>query len=133
MFTWKSHARLKFHFGQNDWYEIHTVLSFISPQFMWTQLKSWLNTKVRFSTEIKSHIGVSSFRLSCERTLMRNDRFFVFFAVWVLFLTFLGRLRIYYLFIYLFIYLVPFPPGLGRLKSVLYFLQFLASLSRGLN
>ena len=24
MFTWKSHASLKFHFSQNDWYEIHT-------------------------------------------------------------------------------------------------------------
>ena len=72
MFTWKSHAGLKFHFGQNDRYEIHTVLSFISPQFMWTQVKSWLNTKVRFSTEMKSHTGLSSFRLSCERTLKRR-------------------------------------------------------------
>ena len=55
-------------FGQNNRYEIHTVLSFISPQFMWTQVKSWLNTEVRFSTEMKSHTGLSSFRLSCERT-----------------------------------------------------------------
>ena len=69
MFTWKSHAGLKFHFSQNDRYEIHTVLSFISPQFMWTQVKSWLNTKVRFSTEMKSHTGLSSFSLSCEWTL----------------------------------------------------------------
>ena len=68
MFTWKSHASLKFHFGQNDRYEIHTILSFISPQFMWTQVKSWLNTKVRYSTEMKSHTGLSSFRLSYERT-----------------------------------------------------------------
>ena len=37
-----------FHFGQNDWYEIHTVLSLTSPQFMWTQVNSWLNTEVRF-------------------------------------------------------------------------------------
>ena len=44
-------------------------LSFISPQFMWTQVKSWLNTEVRFSTKIKSHTGLSSFRLSCESTL----------------------------------------------------------------
>ena len=65
MFTWKSHAGLKFNFGQNDQYEIHTVLSFISPQFMWTQVKSWLNTEVRFSTEMKSHTGLNSVRLSC--------------------------------------------------------------------
>ena len=69
MFLWKSHAGLKFHFGQNDRYEIHTVLRFISPQFMRTQIKNWVNTEVRFSTEIKSHAGLSSFRLSCERTL----------------------------------------------------------------
>ena len=69
MFTWKSHAGLKFHFGQNDRYEIHTVLRFISPQFMRTQIKTWVNTEVRFSTEIKSHAGLSLFGLSCERTL----------------------------------------------------------------
>ena len=34
LFRLKSHAGLKFHFGQNDQYEIHTALSFISPQFM---------------------------------------------------------------------------------------------------
>ena len=60
MFTWKPHASLRFHFGQNDRYRIHTV----SPQFMWTQVKIWL----RFSTEIKSHTSLSSFRLSCEST-----------------------------------------------------------------
>ena len=49
-------------------YETHTVLSFILPQFMGTQVKSWLNTEVRFSTEMKSHTGLNSFRLSCERT-----------------------------------------------------------------
>ena len=42
---------------------------FISSRFMWAQVKSWLNTEVRFSTEMKSHTGLSSFRLSCERTL----------------------------------------------------------------
>ena len=83
MFTWKSHAGLKFHFGQNDQYEI-TVLSFISPQFMWTQVKSWLNTEVRFSTEMKSHTGLSSFRLSCERTL--RQRLAVYFKLDALFL-----------------------------------------------
>ena len=31
--------------------------------------QSWLNTEVRFSTEMKSHTDLSSFRLSCERTL----------------------------------------------------------------
>ena len=41
--------------NENDRYEIHTILSFILPQFMWTQVKSWLNTEVRFSTEVKSH------------------------------------------------------------------------------
>ena len=51
---WKPRAGLKFHFGQNDRYKIHTGLSFILPQFMWTQVKSWLNTEVRFSTEMKS-------------------------------------------------------------------------------
>ena len=65
----KSHAGLKFHFGQNDQYEIHTGLSFIPSKFMWTQVKNWLNTRVRFSTEMKSHAGLRSFRLSCERTL----------------------------------------------------------------
>ena len=54
----------------NDWYEIHTDLSFMSPQFMWTPLKSWLNTEVRFSTEMKSRTGLTSFRLSCEHTLL---------------------------------------------------------------
>ena len=69
MFKSKSPACLKFHFGQNDRYKIHTILSFISPQFMWTQVKSWLDTEVRFSTEMKSHTGLSSFHLSCEGTL----------------------------------------------------------------
>ena len=69
MFTWKSYAGLKFHFGQFDRYEIHTVLSFISPQFMWTQVKSWLNPEVRFSTEMKSHTVLSSFHLSSQRTV----------------------------------------------------------------
>ena len=63
MFTWKSH------FGQNDRYEIHTAFRYISPQFMWTQVESWLNTEVRFSTEMQSHTGLSSFRLLCEHTL----------------------------------------------------------------
>ena len=67
LFTWKSHAGLKFHFGQNDRYGIHTILTSISPQFMWTQVKSWLNIEVRFSTEMKSHTSLSSFRLSFER------------------------------------------------------------------
>ena len=37
--------------------------------FIWTQVKSWLNTDVKFSTEMKSCTGLSSPRLSCERTL----------------------------------------------------------------
>ena len=69
MLTWKCHTGLKFHFSQNDRYEIHTALHYISPQFMWTQVESWLNTKVRFSTEMKSHTGLSLFRLLCEHTL----------------------------------------------------------------
>ena len=69
LFTWKSHADWKFHFDQSDRYEIHTGLSFIFPQFMWTQIKGWLNTEVRFSTDMKSHTGLSSYRFSCERTL----------------------------------------------------------------
>ena len=68
-FTWKSNAGLKLHFGENDRYEIHTGLHLISPQFMRTQLKKWLSTEVRFSTEIKSYTSLSSFRLSCEGTL----------------------------------------------------------------
>ena len=72
MFTWKSHTGFKFHFGQNDRYEIHTILSFISRQFTWTQIKSWLNTEVRFSIEMKSHTGLSSFRLS-EHGYMRPE------------------------------------------------------------
>ena len=34
LFTWKFHAALTFHVGQNDKYEIHTGLSFILPQFI---------------------------------------------------------------------------------------------------
>ena len=34
-----------------------------SPRFMWTQIKSWSNTEVRFSTKIKSNTDLSSFRL----------------------------------------------------------------------
>ena len=102
MFTWNSHAGLKFDFVQNDQCETHTVLSFISPQFMWTQVKSWLNTKVRFSTEMKSHNGLSSFCLSCERTLtiylfLINK--FIFFRygnrIWFFFL-FSKRVQILY-------------------------------------
>ena len=72
LFSWKSYAGLKFHFGQNDRYKIHTVLSFISPRFMWTQVKNWPNIKVRFSTEMKSHTGLNSFHLSCEHTLINK-------------------------------------------------------------
>ena len=57
-------------------YKIHTALSFISPQFMWTKVKSWLHTEVRFSTEMKSHTGLSYFRLSCERALCKLYVFF---------------------------------------------------------
>ena len=35
---------------------------------MWTQVKSRLNTEVKFSTEMKSHTGLSPFHLSCECT-----------------------------------------------------------------
>ena len=35
---------------------------------MWTKVKSWLNTEVKFSTEMKSHTGLSPFHLSCECT-----------------------------------------------------------------
>ena len=69
LFTGKSHANLKFHSGLNDGYEIHTGLSFISSQFMCTRVKSWLNTEKKFSIEVKSHTGLNSFCLSCERTL----------------------------------------------------------------
>ena len=66
LFTWKSHASLKFHFGQNDRYEIYIGLSFIIlTQFIWTQVKSWRNTEVRFSIKMKSLTALSS----CERIL----------------------------------------------------------------
>ena len=39
----KISCRFEISFRSNWRYEIHTVLSFISPQFMWTQVKSWLN------------------------------------------------------------------------------------------
>ena len=51
---------MKFHFCQNDRCEIHTVFEFYF---------TWLKTEVKFSTKVKSHNGLSSFRLSCERTL----------------------------------------------------------------
>ena len=54
-----------------DMKSIYTILSFISPQFMWTQVKSWLATEVRFSTEMKSYTGLSWFHPSCEHTLKK--------------------------------------------------------------
>ena len=48
---------------------IQTGLTFTSPKFMWTQVKSWLNTKLRFSTKMKSHTSLSWFYISCEHTL----------------------------------------------------------------
>ena len=36
---------------------------------LWAQVRSWLNTEVRFSTKMKSHTGLSSFRFSCECSL----------------------------------------------------------------
>ena len=69
LFIWKSHVGLKFHFGRNYRHEIHTGLSFILPQFIWTPAKSWLNAERRFSTKMKLHNGLSSFRLSCEGTV----------------------------------------------------------------
>ena len=113
VFTCILSPKMKFHFCQNDWYEIRTHVEFqthmrikrniqqictysfrfgkiISCRFeisfrskwpIWnrcrfefyfasTQVKSWLNTKVRSSTEMKSHTGLSSFHFSCERTLI---------------------------------------------------------------
>ena len=61
--TWNPYR----HFGV-----YHPYRSFNSPQFMWTQVKRWLNTKVRFSTEMKSHTGLSLFHLSCEHTLIKQ-------------------------------------------------------------
>ena len=72
---WVNHVHMKISyrfeifFQSKDRYEIHTVLSFILPQFIWAQVKSWLKTEVRFSTEMKSHTGLSSFHFSCEHTL----------------------------------------------------------------
>ena len=48
-----------------------TGLSFISPKLMWPQVKGWLNTKV--SIKMKSHSGLTSFCLSCERTLTTDS------------------------------------------------------------
>ena len=47
-------------------------LSLFSLQFIGTQVKSWLNTEVRFSTEMKSHTALSWFYLSCKRTLKKT-------------------------------------------------------------
>ena len=66
---------------RNDRYEIHTVLGFISPQFLWTQVKSWLNTEVRFSTETKSHTGWSSFHLSFERILNAYKSWVIYYLL----------------------------------------------------
>ena len=52
LFTWKSHTCLKCHFSQNYRYEVHTGLSFISLQLIWTQVKNWRNTKKRFSIKM---------------------------------------------------------------------------------
>ena len=75
-FTSRSRTGLKFPFDQNYRYEIHIGLSFISPQFIWSQAKSWLNIEMRLSNQIKSHTGLSSFRLSCERTLKEKTKRF---------------------------------------------------------
>ena len=80
LFTWKPHAGLKFHFVQNDRYKIHVILSFVLSQLTWTQVKSWLNTEVRFSNKMKSHTGLSLFLLSCERTLIQSGHALVWNA-----------------------------------------------------
>ena len=53
----------------------------VRVSFIWTQVKSWLNTDVKFSTEMKSCTGLSSPRLSCERTLRLMLSSFFFEAV----------------------------------------------------
>ena len=56
-----SHENLRFKISFRS--KFHTGLGFISSQFMWKQVKSWLKTEVRFLTETKSHTGLNSFFL----------------------------------------------------------------------
>ena len=61
------------------WYFItRNEISFLSKWSIWNpyrfefQVKSWLNIELRFSTKMKSNIGLSSFCLSCEHVLKKN-------------------------------------------------------------
>ena len=78
MFTWKSWKENFENSFRSKWpiwnpyrFEFHFALIHVNT------IKSWLNTEVRFSTEMKSHTGLSSFRLSCERTFKIIDFHYV--------------------------------------------------------
>ena len=86
LFTWKTHCRLKFHFGQIERSEIYTEVSFTSPKVMWSLIIKLPYTEVKFYHEVKSppvwvhfgsHIHVllkssAIFRLLCCNCLFRS-------------------------------------------------------------
>ena len=59
--------RFEVYFGQIDWSEIYTEVSFTSPEVMWTLIIKFPYTGVKFYPEAKSQTGLSPLRVSCKR------------------------------------------------------------------
>ena len=66
MFTWKTHCSLQYPFGQIDWSEICTDVSFTSPEAIRTLITKLHYTKVKFYPKVKSQTSLSSFCVSCK-------------------------------------------------------------------
>ena len=60
---------LEFHFGQFDWSEICTEVSFTTPKAMWTLIMKLPWAKVKFYPEVKSQTGLSSLSVTCKHAL----------------------------------------------------------------
>ena len=65
----KTHCGLKFHFGQFEWSEICTKVSFAPPEVMWMLIMKLPHTEVKFYPELKSQTSLSSLRVSCKRAM----------------------------------------------------------------
>ena len=63
----KTHCGLKFHFGQFEWIEICTKVSFTPPEVMWMLIMKLPHTEVKFYPEVKYQTGLSSIWVSCKR------------------------------------------------------------------
>ena len=66
----ETHCGLKFHFGQIDWSEICTEVSFTTPEVMWMLIMKLSHTKVKFYPEVKSQTSLSSLWVSCKPALI---------------------------------------------------------------